>query len=1058
MKNNIILILTASVFALSMSARGNNTICKGDGMKKESMKKYAVNTEIANIDGLQFWFDASSLNLNDGDLVSSWNNLATPTLTGVGTSATQSNDPNKAEFLSNGTIGNDLPTLQFNEKTFFRFGAGSGFNMADLTLFAVIKTTKVEGYHEFLSRLSPPPYDHNWFFNIEGGFNFGWGCNNGASTSYYQVKPHIDENIPYVLTGRRQGDNGYSYINGWLESSFKGPVADDNLSPFYIGDGGGGSSFLGEVGEIIGFNKSLSEEDLNKVFNYLQNKWGIHNDTAAFLKNISVKGETIQGFSPKKFNYSIMTQETIKDSDITFEKYNSSDTAVLRKEGKNIYIDVSSGTSNRKKTYSIRTSRMEHDFNEIKDLSLNEVTITKGFWKDLLDQYQDYTINYIFDMYDFTESFDNFDRVANGERLALNNTSAHAGEILIPGGNNASIGDKRGTFYYGQEPWREGLIYECISAAGNFISSYGHKEDKVESIMRLKQRMDGYIERIYRAALTTTGKDKKGNVIDGYFSTYNLLKSSSIFDEASGGAIYNHDLYNYGALLEAATNYYKATGDTKLLYVAIRFTEFIIDYIYGYGSKPGYMVVPPHSLGEETLLDFYDLLVNNPSLVKEIEEKYSYPTGLSSKDRYKKLKIRLDKYRELIDAWVEERGHYDGRYGKTSYGTYAQDQCSYEDMHEALGHAVRANLFYSSVAAIGNYTENYSYVKAMKGIWDNIVDTQLYITGGTGASQALGEAYAGSYVLPQDGYCETCASAGMAYFADNMFEIFGDAEYPDVLELELYNGILGSLSMDGNAFYYCNPLVSEFYQRPLWSGATPCCPPMYMKVMSFLPQYIYAKSSDAVYVNQYISSTADFDLTRDVIIKQYSDLPTGNKAYFKVTGDETFKLKLRMPSWASGYEVKMNGRVANVAVGDDGYITLSKNWTGETDVEITFAKEVLRLYQHNVSYNDGQTAIKYGPFIYCAETTDNKVMGSDMLAREIVIGPDGEFTEQVDETTFKIRITNDSYRNHKIIFLSIPARGYRNAEAFREFNLKLIPFYLRNNRENGRMQVWIKEE
>ena len=39
MKKNIILILTAGVFALSMSARGNNTICKEESMKKQSAKR-----------------------------------------------------------------------------------------------------------------------------------------------------------------------------------------------------------------------------------------------------------------------------------------------------------------------------------------------------------------------------------------------------------------------------------------------------------------------------------------------------------------------------------------------------------------------------------------------------------------------------------------------------------------------------------------------------------------------------------------------------------------------------------------------------------------------------------------------------------------------------------------------------------------------------------------------------------------------------------------------------------------------------------------------------------
>ena len=39
--------------------------------------------------------------------------------------------------------------------------------------------------------------------------------------------------------------------------------------------------------------------------------------------------------------------------------------------------------------------------------------------------------------------------------------------------------------------------------------------------------------------------------------------------------------------------------------------------------------------------------------------------------------------------------------------------------------------------------------------------------------------------------------------------ITGDAKYADVMELELYNAILSGISLNGNNFFYTNPLSAS---------------------------------------------------------------------------------------------------------------------------------------------------------------------------------------------------------------------------------------------------------
>ena len=113
----------------------------------------------------------------------------------------------------------------------------------------------------------------------------------------------------------------------------------------------------------------------------------------------------------------------------------------------------------------------------------------------------------------------------------------------------------------------------------------------------------------------------------------------------------------------------------------------------------------------------------------------------------------------------------------------------------------------------------------------------MYVTGGIGAT-VHGEAFSIDYELPNDlVYAETCASVAMAFFARRMLEIEPKGEYADILEKELYNGILSGMQLDGKRFFYVNPLevvpgvsgeLPEYKhvlpERPGWYACA-CCPP-----------------------------------------------------------------------------------------------------------------------------------------------------------------------------------------------------------------------------------------
>ena len=158
---------------------------------------------------------------------------------------------------------------------------------------------------------------------------------------------------------------------------------------------------------------------------------------------------------------------------------------------------------------------------------------------------------------------------------------------------------ERGTQGHFGEPWFDGLIYESIRGIADYLVMYPDKE--------LETRIDRYIDRIEAAQMTEP---------TGYLETYTLLKEPEHRWGDNGGFLrWQHDVYNAGMMIEAAVHYYKATGKTKLLEVATRYTNYMADYM---GPAPKKNIVPSHSGPEEAIIKLYWLFKEQPELKKQL--------------------------------------------------------------------------------------------------------------------------------------------------------------------------------------------------------------------------------------------------------------------------------------------------------------------------------------------------------------------------------------------------------------------------------------------------------
>ena len=510
----------------------------------------------------------------------------------------------------------------------------------------------------------------------------------------------------------------------------------------------------------------------------------------------------------------------------------------------------------------------------------------------------------------------------------------------------AHLKDPSKTFTVGGLSFDDTDPYKTIEGASYILQTYPDK--------RLVQYIDSVLDLIAAAQEP-----------DGYLYTSRTQNPQNPHEWAgdkrwSKEEDLSHELYNLGHMVEAAIAHYQATGSRKFLDIAQRYADCVCREV---GPNPGQAcVVPGHQIAEMALAKLY--LVTG-------EKKY------------------LDEAKFFLD--------YRGK--TTIVHEYSQAHKPVVDQDEAVGHAVRAAYMYAGMADVAALTGDKDYIKAIDAIWDNIVTKKLYITGGIGAT-SNGEAFGANYELPNmSAYCETCAAIGNVYVNYRLFLLHGDSKYYDVLERTLYNGLISGVSLEGNGFFYPNPLESMGqHQRQAWFGCA-CCPSNICRFIPSLPGYVYAVKDRNVYVNLFLSNTGELTVGgKKVRLSQTTEYPWDGDIVVTVdqNGTGLFDMKIRIPGWVRnqvvpsnlyqysdgkrlGYQVLVNGQAAEGQLTADGYYTISRKWKKGDKVQVHFDMEARTVRANNkVEADRGMVSIERGPLVYCAEHPDNNfdIMGA----------------------------------------------------------------------------------
>ena len=417
--------------------------------------------------------------------------------------------------------------------------------------------------------------------------------------------------------------------------------------------------------------------------------------------------------------------------------------------------------------------------------------------------------------------------------------------------------------------------------------------------------------------------------------------------------------------------------------------------------------------------------------------------------------------------YLEQAKYFLDRRGKTATSDlYTQSHLPILEQDEAVGHAVRATYMYSGIADVAALTGDKEYIDTIDRIWDNIVSKKYYITGGIGATHQ-GEAFGKNYELPNaEAYCETCAAIGNVYVNHRMFLLHGESKYYDVLERTLYNGLLSGVSLQGDGFFYPNPLESAGgYERKPWFGCA-CCPSNICRFIPSVPGYVYAVNGSDLYVNLYMPNTLTQKVNgKDVILRQETGYPWNGDVQITIdkNSDKTFSLKLRIPGWVRGevvpgelykyadgkslgYKVLVNGEEVSSEL-DKGYFTITRSWKKGDKVSLHLDMEPrVVTAREEVEADRGRIAIERGPIVYCAEAADNS-----FPVRSVLMGPDPAMTVSHGDVL--------GYPVEKISTI-VQTLHYDQMGRLRvdDVKLNMIPYYAWCHRGAGEMTVWFPTE
>ena len=273
-------------------------------------------------------------------------------------------------------------------------------------------------------------------------------------------------------------------------------------------------------------------------------------------------------------------------------------------------------------------------------------------------------------------------------------------------------------------------------------------------------------------------------------------------------------------------------------------------------------------------------------------------------------------------------------------------------------HANASIPFTHGAAKIYEITGDSDWLEVIKLFWKAAVtDRGMFSTTGMNAGEFWVPPHMQGHFLGSSDQ-EFCTVYNMVRTASYLLKYTGEAQYADYIERALYNGFLAQQNAQTGMPAYFLPLGAG--SRKKWGTKTRdfwCCHGTMVQAQTLYPELVWFTDGDKITAAQYIPSEftaemngANVTVSQTTGMKYYNDQAFFDEKddgqmsrwllKFSVKCDKPvrFTLSLRVPEWAKGVELEVNGKNTAAPV-KDGWLDITADWQNDS-VQVFFPSEL----------------------------------------------------------------------------------------------------------------------
>jgi DUF1680 family protein len=249
-----------------------------------------------------------------------------------------------------------------------------------------------------------------------------------------------------------------------------------------------------------------------------------------------------------------------------------------------------------------------------------------------------------------------------------------------------------------------------------------------------------------------------------------------------------------------------------------------------------------------------------------------------------------------------------------------------------------------------------------------MLTAQSYPTGGWGPDEKLvapaAATLSASLTATHNSFETPCGAYAHFKLTRYLLRVTRDSRYGDSMERVMYNTVLGAkpLRADGRAFYY-----SDYNQsaRKVYSNHRfPCCSGTLPQVATDYGINSYLRAADGVYVNLYVPSRLHWRHAGvRCSLQQGGEYPFTDAVWLRIGASQPqqFTLYLRIPAWADGARIAVNGQRWSGATTAGSFAAVTRRWRDGDRIDLALPRR-LRLEAIDRQHPD-TVALLCGPLV-----------------------------------------------------------------------------------------------